>query len=49
MQCTFKIKRNEQHDIHPEDELLLVKETIADAFGVDVDEVEIIEYMQNPM
>ena len=49
MQCTFRIRTIEQRDMHAEDELRLVKENIANAFGVDEDEVEIIEYMQNPM
>ena len=49
MYCAFKIRTIEQQDMHIEDELRLVKENIANAFGVDADEVEIIEYMMNPM
>ena len=49
MQCTFRINTIEHRDMHGEDELRLVKENIANAFGVDEDEVQIIEYMESPM
>ena len=45
MQCAFKIKNIQESN----DTLTDVKVRIADAFGVDEDEVEIIEYMMSPM